>query len=215
MTDDLIKGAQEFKHYNYERDNVLMKNLSELGQDPKYFIISCIDSRCDPGIIFRAKPGTFFTHKAMGAIVRPYKAGTALAAALQFALKYNNVETIIVLGHTQCGAIKALGEGINDPEISSFVNVAQNALTKAKACCSDHQGILRQTEKETILESAENLKSYPSVSKTLASNRITIKSWQFDMKSGDLKEYNPSTQDFESITGGGLIKDNRKKEDVA
>ena len=117
MTQDLINGAAEFKRYHYEGNEALMESLVESGQDPRYFIISCIDSRCNPGTIFRAKPGTFFAHKAMGAIIRPYHQGTALAAALQFALNYNNVGIIIVLGHTQCGAIKALAEDIDDPEI--------------------------------------------------------------------------------------------------
>lgn len=200
MTQDLIKGAAEFKRYHYDGDKDLMADLVKLGQDPKYFIISCIDSRCNPGTIFRAQPGIFFAHKAMGAIVRPYHKGTALAAALQFALNYNKVEHVIVLGHTECGAIKALAADIDDEEISSFISVAKHGLEKAKTCCTDEQEILEKTEKEVILESTENLKKYPSVAKALEENRISVKSWQFDMKSGDLLEYNAYKDSFEIIT---------------
>lgn len=209
MTQDLIKGAESFKHYHYEQDNDLMKELVEAGQNPKYFIISCIDSRCNPGTIFRAKPGSFFAHKAMGAIVRPYHKGTALAAALQFALDYNNVEHIIVLGHTKCGAMKALAEGLDDPEISSFINVAKHALTKAQACSHNHDEILEITEKEAILESTENLKQYPSVKKALAENRVTVKSWQFDIETGNVLEFNDDTKEFEIITNKGRHEDCR------
>lgn len=212
MTDDLIKGAKEFKKYHYDTDAGLMPHLATFGQDPKYFIISCIDSRCNPGTIFRAQPGIFFAHKAMGAIVRPYHQGTALAAALQFALEYNNVETIIVLGHTQCGAIKALVEDVDDPEISSFINVAQHALSMAQKCCDNHEDILDMTEKETILESTENLKSYPSVAKALSEKNITILSWQFDMRTGDLLQYNTATSHFETLTGSPLEEDGRKND---
>ena len=97
MTKDLIEGLNAFKHYHYEGSSELMSSLVEDGQDPRYFIVSCIDSRCNPGTIFRAKPGSFFAHKAMGAIVRPYHQGTALAAALQFAINYNNVKKVIVV----------------------------------------------------------------------------------------------------------------------
>lgn len=210
MTQDLIDGAAEFKRFHYDGDQDLMAELVKLGQDPKYFIISCIDSRCNPGTIFRAQPGIFFAHKAMGAIVRPYHKGTALAAALQFALNYNKVEHVIVLGHTECGAIKALAAGINDEEISSFINVAKHGLEKAKACCTNEQDILDKTEKEVILESTENLKKYPSVATALEEKRITIKSWQFDMKSGDLLEYNSDTKDFEIITTETPKEDSRK-----
>lgn len=210
MTQNLIDGAKSFKHYHYKGDHELMKELVEAGQDPKYFIISCIDSRCNPGTIFRAQPGIFFAHKAMGAIVRPYHQGTALAAALQFALNYNKVETVIVLGHTQCGAIKALAEDIDDPEISSFINVAKHGLTKAQNCCDNHDDILAMTEKEVILESTENLKGYPSVATALKESRINVKSWQFDMKTGDLLEFNDNTKEFKILTKQTLKEDSRK-----
>ncbi len=211
MTQDLINGAAEFKRYHYEGNEALMESLVEAGQDPKYFIISCIDSRCNPGTIFRAKPGAFFAHKAMGAIIRPYHQGTALAAALQFALNYNNVGIIIVLGHTQCGAIKALAEDIDDPEISSFISVAKQGLTKAQKCCDTHEDILAMTEQEVILESAKNLKGYPSVKKALKENRVVIKRWQFDMQTGDLLEFNDQSNTFEKITLTGTANESRQK----
>lgn len=215
MTQDLIDGLQSFKHYHYEQDNDLMSDLVQTGQDPKYFIISCIDSRCNPGTIFRARPGIFFAHKAMGAIVRPYQKGTALAAALQFALNYNNVETVIVLGHTQCGAMKALVEDIEDPEISSFINVAKHALEKSKSCCTNHDDIIAMTEKEAILESVENLKQYPSVAKALEEKRIEVKAWQFDIKTGDLLEYDEQAENFKTLTTKTVKEDSRQNAEEA
>lgn len=212
MTQDLIDGATEFKHYHYDSgDENLMDELVKLGQDPKYFIISCIDSRCNPGTIFRAKPGIFFAHKAMGAIVRPYEAGTTLAAALQFALNYNKVETVIVLGHTQCGAVKALAEDIDDPEISGFISVAKHALEKVQTCCDNHEELLEKTEQEVILASTNNLKAYPSVQKALEEKRITVKAWQFDMKTGDVLEFNETKNTFETITTDIANKEDSRK----
>lgn len=212
MTKDLIDGVQAFKQYNYDPETGLMPDLVTNGQNPKYFIISCIDSRCNPGTIFRAAPGIFFSHKAMGAIVRPYDKGTALAAALEFALEYNNIETIIVLGHTKCGAIKALADGIENEEISSFINVVQHALTKAKATHSDHNEIVAMTEKEAILESAENLRQYPSVAKALAANKVNIKPWIFNMHTGDIEEYNEQNQIFEILSSNAELTETRKSE---
>jgi len=200
MTDELVKGFENFKRYQYDGEDGLMPRLVEDGQAPKYFIISCIDSRSNPGVIFRAQSGTFFAHKAMGAIVRPYKQGTALAAALQFALNYNEVDTIIVLGHTGCGAVQALAENLDDPEIASFINVAKNALAKAQACCSGHDEILARTEQETVLESIENLNSYPSVQKALEEKKVN----------GALLEHNSNTQNFEIINNNNQTEDSRK-----
>lgn len=210
MTDELIKGFEAFKKHQYQDGTALMPQLVEDGQSPKYFIISCIDSRSNPGTIFRTQPGAFFAHKAMGAIVRPYKQGTALAAALQFALHYNKVDTVIVLGHTGCGAIQALAEKLDDEEISSFINVAKHALARAQSCCKGHDAILAKTEQEVVLESAENLRAYPSVAAALAENRLTIKAWLFDMKAGDLLEYNNKSAEFEVITAHDNPEDSRK-----
>jgi len=201
MTQDLLNGVKDFKRFHYgAKDGALMSDLVENGQSPKYFIISCIDSRCNPGTIFRAKPGIFFAHKAMGAIIRPYKKGTALAAALQFALDYNTVDTIIVMGHTQCGAVKALVEQLEDEEISSFIKVTEKALEEAKSKCSDPAHIMDQTEKEVVLQGVENIKQYPAVARALSENRVKIKPWIFDIKTGDLLEHDPVTSEFISIT---------------
>lgn len=207
MTDELLKGLESFKRYQYSAENPIMPKLVAEGQSPKYFIISCIDSRSNPGTIFRARPGAFFAHKAMGAIVRPYAQGTALAAALHFALNYNEVDTVIIMGHTQCGAVQALAEKLEDEEISSFINVAKHALAKAESCCEGHDAILARTEQEVVLESTENIKGYPSVAKALAEGRVTIKPWLFDMKEGDLLEYSEETGTFEIINSDNANDD--------
>lgn len=202
MAKSLLQGFKLFRKDNYE-GNALMKRLVKEGQSPEYFIISCIDSRSNPGTIFRPEPGTFFAHKAMGAIVRPYKKGTALAAALQFALVHNEVKEIIVLGHTGCGAIKAMVEKTDDEEISSFIDVAKAGLEKATADCGPactHEELLRHTEEEIVLLSAENLKSYPSVATALAEGRVLIRPWLFDMESGELHQYSEDFKEFVPLT---------------
>lgn len=201
--DSLIEGFLSFRHYNYQGDKAQMPRLVEEGQFPDYFIISCIDSRSNPGTIFRPAPGTFFAHKAMGAIVRPYRQGTALAAALQFALNYNKVDKIVILGHTGCGAIKALVDNLDDDEIRSFIDVARAGLEKAKSLSSEDDSCLfRHAEEQIVLQSMENLKTYPSVQKALAENRLDIRAWLFEMETGELFSYDPAAGAFEAITAG-------------
>lgn len=210
MTDGLVQGLLSFKKYNYDEDGGLMPGLFEDGQNPRHLIISCIDSRCNPGTIFRAKPGTFFSHKAMGAIVPPYQKGTSLAAALHFAINYNDIKKIIVLGHTNCGAIKALVDELDDEEILSFVKVAQDGLEKAKQVCGPHDDLHRHAEEQIVLDSAENLKSYPSVAKALKEGKIEIKPWLFDLEHGDLLEHCYGSNKFEIITNSEKTEDSRQ-----
>lgn len=202
MPQRLVKGFKTFRESSYEGDQALMPRLVAEGQNPDLFIISCIDSRSNPGTVFNAAPGTFFSHKAMGAIVRPYKQGTALSAALQFALNYNHISHIVILGHTGCGAIKALIEDIDDEEISGFVNVAQEGIENARHCCAtnnDSKDLSRHAEEQIVLLSLKNLQTYPSVKSALDENRVKILGWLFDMENGTLHEYNPDTGLFEQL----------------
>ncbi len=207
MTNSLKTGFTQFRSQYYEGDDALMPQLVNNGQQPEYFIISCSDSRSDPATVFAAPPGRIFGFKAIGAIIRDYEEGTALSAALTYAIDFLHIKKVIVLGHTNCGAIAALVNGINDPEIASFVGVAKKGYerseeklritqffgTAADAC------ILAETEKQTALLSAEHVRTYPAVARALARNDLSISTWLFDMKQGDLLEYNEDSQSFESI----------------
>lgn len=209
----LLEGFRWFRKRAYEGAHPLMPQLAKDGQSPDYFIISCIDSRSNPGTIFQPVPGTFMAHKAMGAIVRPYAKGTALAAALQFALEHNAVKEIIVLGHTGCGAIDALIKGIDAEEITSFLEVAQAGLQKAKHACGKDCGseqLARATEEQIVIESIENLKGYPAVAKALAAEKAILRGWLFDMKGGNLFEYNNAAKKFEAITNYKDTEQNTK-----
>lgn len=198
MPEKLINGFKDFVNAQYHGENPLMPFLVSEGQDPEYFIVSCIDSRSHAGVIFQTPPGTFFSHKSMGAIVRRYRSGTALAAALQFALKYNNVKTIILLGHTSCGAVEALINDIDDPEISSFIAVAKEGLLHAHDDSSD-KTLQRRAEEHILRLSRKNIETYPSVITALSENRLTIKSWMFDMHEGAIFEHCEKSDEFKVI----------------
>lgn len=69
MTTNLLKGFKSFHEKYYEGEAPLMKELVADGQDPDYFIISCIDSQTNPGMLFSPKPGTFFTYNEWKSLI--------------------------------------------------------------------------------------------------------------------------------------------------
>lgn len=206
MTDKLLEGFEKrFLPKAYGDKGALMPGLVEYGQQPDYMIISCADLRSDPGIIFDADPGIFFGFKAVGAIVRPYKPGTALAASLQFALQYLKIPNLLLVGHTHCGAVKALHDNIEDTELSGFMDVMHDAMDKARtiACPRDggqehcdEETLLREAERQVLNLSAENLLSYPAVKNAIDENRLTIERLIFDMSAGTILRYNEKSGDY-------------------
>jgi carbonic anhydrase len=72
------------------------------GQNPYVFVLSCIDSRVPPEIILGQGIGYVFSGRTAGAIE-----DSAILGSMEYAVSIMNVKTIVVLGHTRCGAIAA------------------------------------------------------------------------------------------------------------
>tara|TARA_B100000780_G_scaffold272492_1_gene234809 strand:- start:583 stop:1248 length:666 start_codon:yes stop_codon:yes gene_type:complete len=206
LTDKLLEGFENrFLPKAYGDDGALMPELVEYGQKPDYMIISCADSRADPGIIFDANPGVFFGFKAIGAIVRPYKEGTALAACLQFALHHLKVPKLYVVGHTHCGAVQALHDNTDDTDLASFMDVMHDAMEQARKITghdNDEELLLREAERQVVNLSAKNLETYPAVREALDENRLIIERLIFDMSEGRMLRYNSQSGTYDPVTKG-------------
>src|SRR3546814_16252144 len=85
----LIDGFEGFRREYFERRPALFEDLIRQGQHPKVLVIGCSDSRADPAILTRARPGDLFIVRTVAAIVPPYSPvgrphGTRSAIALDW-----------------------------------------------------------------------------------------------------------------------------------
>jgi carbonic anhydrase len=89
-------------------------------------VISCCDSRLDPQVIFAAAPGDLLVVRNIANLVPPYQPDTVhhgTSAALEFGVCRLGVEQIVILGHSQCGGVRALLTGSIDGDfIGSWMN---------------------------------------------------------------------------------------------
>ena len=95
------------------------EELAVRGQTPKTMIISCCDSRVAPEAIFNAGPGELFVLRNVAALVPPYEPDDhyhGASAALEYAVMALKVSDIVVLGHGQCGGVRAYAEIAADPD---------------------------------------------------------------------------------------------------
>ena len=86
------------------RTQGLLRELSA-GQQPKYMVIGCADSRCPTEKMMGFAPGECFTVRNIANCVM--NGDLSVNAATQFAVDYLGVENILVVGHRDCGGIKA------------------------------------------------------------------------------------------------------------
>lgn len=195
MTDltALIAGFGRFREAHFESDRY--RRLSEQGQTPKVLVLGCCDSRVDPAIILDCAPGDLFVIRNVANLVPPYEnAGHyhGTSAALEFGVCNLGVEHVIVLGHAQCGGIRALIEGGAPGEEHSFIgrwmklaNPAREAVFSTQPDAKPGQ-LARECEKQAILASLENLLTFPWVKSRVEAGTMLLHGWYFDIESGML-----------------------------
>jgi carbonic anhydrase len=88
------------------------------GQDPFAIILGCSDSRVPAEIIFDQGLGDLFVIRVAGNIVAPSQVGSVEFAAARF-----STNLVVVLGHSQCGAIAATLEELQRPEENQSRNL--------------------------------------------------------------------------------------------
>ena len=113
--DPLIEGYRQFREQVWPAERARYEALAHWGQSPDTMIIACSDSRVDPQTIFGAVPGEMFVLRNVAALVPPYQPDSGgyhgSSAALEFGVRVLKVSTIVVLGHAQCGGVKAMALG--------------------------------------------------------------------------------------------------------
>lgn len=96
--DKLIDGNIAFienQEYSLKREAT-----AKLGQNPYAIVVTCSDSRVSPDLIFSADIGELFVIRTAGLTIGNFALGS-----IEFAISKFDSSVIIVLGHTQCGAV--------------------------------------------------------------------------------------------------------------
>lgn len=200
-------GFRHFREKFYSGDNAVYAKLAQDGQGPKTLLIGCCDSRVDPAILSSAGPGELFVVRNVANLVPPYEKGGGrhgVSAAIEFAVVNLKVETVIILGHRQCGGIRALlfpEETQAGGFLQQWMKVADAAKERAlqRVSAGDHDALWRQCELESIRTSIENLRTFPFVAEAEASRGMTLMGLYFDIESGEMLELQEESGTFQQV----------------
>lgn len=203
-----ISGFKRFQDNWLGSDKTLFDSLRK-GQSPKAMLIGCSDSRVDPAILTDCAPGDLFIVRNVANLVPPCAPDTGqhgVSAALEYAVCHLEVEHIIVMGHSQCGGIKGLLEGICDcPDhsfIGNWVGIASAAKQQVLAELPDKPAEVQSyaCEKAAILLSLDNLMTFPWIKQRVDDGQLALHGWYFDLQAGTLAGYSPNSGAFELLT---------------
>ncbi|NNM83517.1 MAG: carbonic anhydrase [Burkholderiales bacterium] len=186
----LLEGYGRFRRDHF--DSALFERLQSEGQMPKFLVLGCCDSRVDPAIILDCSPGDLFVIRNVANLVPPFEnAGHyhGTSAALEFGVCNLGVAHVIVLGHSQCGGIRALMEGAGSDAgsfIGSWMQIADSARKTVLARSLDQKNLLRECEMQAILGSLENLLTFPWVKSRVDEGSLQLHGWYFDIENAML-----------------------------
>ena len=167
---DIIEGNEKFAG---TIDKGLLKELVEKGQNPIATIISCSDSRVPVEVIFNQLiPGKFFVIRVAGNVV----ADSSVKGSIEYAVMHLKTPYLIVVGHTECGAVKARLDGVTKGEIGKLVN---NMELKNKE--------LDKAVRENIDLQVKRVLEINVVQDAIKSKSIEIYGMLYDLRTGVLK----------------------------
>jgi len=198
--EDFLAGFRRFQARFFGGDRELYEELRH-GQRPHALVIACCDSRVDPAHLLDARPGDLFVVRNVANLVPPYESDGAthgVSAALEFAVRTLGVSHICVLGHGQCGGVRALIEGAQGEFLPRWVAIAREArdevLARLPGKPLDLQA--RACEQASLLLSLRNLLTFPWVAERVEAGTLALHGWYFDLERGGLLGYDAATGRF-------------------
>lgn len=198
----LIQGIVEFRKNLTEERRTLFAKLA-LGQKPNALFVACCDSRVVPNLFASTNPGDLFVLRNIGNLIPPAHSlqDNSTSAAIEFSVFTLNVSDIVICGHSECGAMQALVQGLDNgscPHLISWLKYGEEALKKMRngvvitPSLAEHN----QLSQVNVLQQMEHLISYPFVRERLKKNQLRVHGWWFDIAHADVYCYRQNLNQF-------------------
>ncbi|TVV72015.1 carbonic anhydrase [Sphingomonas solaris] len=189
---ELLGRVFSFANHTFPSQSALYNRLATEGQSPKALMISCADSRVVPEHILEAQPGDLFVCRNAGNIVPPYATQNGgVTSTVEFAVMALGIRDIIVCGHSDCGAMKAVANpaGLEKmPNVAAWLRHSQAAgqVVNEGYPDLDPKDRVRVVAMENIVAQIANLRTHPSVAAGIARGEIALHGWFVDIHAGQI-----------------------------
>ncbi len=148
------------------------------GQHPFCIILGCSDSRIPPEVIFDQGLGDLFVIRVAGNIT-----GTNVLASIEYAAAHLHVPLLVVLGHSDCGAVKATVAGqVLEGHLPSLAAAIEPAVNRLKGQPGD--GVDDIAKANARLVSEQLRQSTPVLSKLVQDGSLRVVAAFYDLDSG-------------------------------
>jgi carbonic anhydrase len=203
----LLEGYRTFTSQRLPTEQSRYRELSEIGQAPEVMVIGCCDSRVSPEVIFDAGPGELFVVRNVANLVPVYQpdgGAHGVSAALEYAVRALHVKHIVVLGHAQCGGIRAFIDNTEPLSPGDFIGRWMSMFVKPgeKVEQRDRETMADFTiriEKAAVFRSLENLMTFPFVQAAVSRGELSLHGAYFGVAEGSLFVLDQVAKEFRSV----------------
>ncbi|MBO6037923.1 MAG: carbonic anhydrase [Acetobacter sp.] len=198
----LLHGVEYFNTHVFPEKEGLFSRLSD-AQNPKILFIACADSRITPSLITQTEPGDLFILRNIGNLVPAYgEMLGGVSSAIEYAVIGLDVSIIIICGHSDCGAMKALLDPQEShldsmPTVRSWLRNAEaaRAVTLGTFKAEDSgPAMVRCLSEQNVLLQLAHLRTHPAVAAGLASNTLFLQGWFYDIGKGEISILDEQTR---------------------
>lgn len=184
---ELLEGNRRFVKGELAHPRRTPADFARLaeGQAPRAVIVGCADARVAPELIFDQGVGDLFVVRVAGNVISG--AGASVKGSIEYSIAELGVRLVVVLGHSQCGAVKAAIKHIdaNDAlpgSIGDLVNTIKPAVTAAKGKPGDQLSNVIKSNVERGVERLKGLK--PIIADPVKSGRVKVLGAIYDLRTG-------------------------------
>lgn len=146
----LKEGNAAFIHHmEHHRDAVAqLKESAHDGQHPLAIVLSCIDARVPVEMIFDKGVGDIFVTRVAGNVTSP-----DILGSMEYACEHSGSKVVVVMGHTNCGAVHSACEGVKAGNMTQMLAKIQPAISQ----CQEKGFKEAELEHEVVYANVRNM----------------------------------------------------------
>ncbi|WP_030272757.1 SulP family inorganic anion transporter [Streptomyces sp. NRRL B-24484] len=190
----LLDGVRGFQEHTAPLVRQELARLAREGQTPSQLFLTCADSRMVTSMITSSGPGDLFTVRNVGNLVpAPHEPGAAddsVAAAVQYAVEVLEVGSITVCGHSGCGAMKALLDGVHEQPgtptpLARWLRNGRGSLARSRRAptrFADRPAVdpVEELCITNVVQQLDQLMANPAVERRVAAGTLRLVGMYFD-----------------------------------
>ncbi len=182
----LIQGNQRYVDSETVCQNDWNSRRVALVEDqaPFAIIVACSDSRVPPELLFDQTLGSIFVVRLAGNVVDDIAIGS-----IEYAVKPLGANLVVVLGHSNCGAVDAALNGLEfDNHIQNVLDEIKPAITSVKGQSKDSHKLLEIATKANVQNVKKKIMtSQPFLAKSIKDNSLQVIGAYYDLTSGKVE----------------------------